>query len=125
LQSWNPRRPSANLERRLFRAARPDPARRPGQAIWPRLVPALGCLLLTLLVAAHHPGGPVRSGAFDPARCSLLAASSNQAWISYHLPVNLEHNVFVQFPPPTFEWTNQSPFPSTTGSFGLLKTNSL
>lgn len=93
--------------------------------LWPRLAPALGCLLLTIVVAANHSGRPVEQGASELARQYVLAASSNQTLISYQMPLTVARNVFAHFPRATFDWTNQSPFPSTTGSFSLLNTNSL
>lgn len=95
------------------------------QAFWPRLAPALGCLLLTIVVAANHSAGLIDQGPSELASHYVQPSNSNPALISYRMPVTLEHNVFARFPRATFEWTNQSPFPSTTGSFLLLKTNSL
>ena len=89
------------------------------------MAPALGCLLLTVLVTANHSGNPVNESATELARHYVQPASSNQTLISYQMPLTVERNVFSHFPKATFDWTNQSPFPSTTGSFLLLNTNSL
>lgn len=93
LQSWKPRRPSATLERQLFRRA----ARRPRPALvagW--LAPAAACLLL-LGSLLNPQSAATLTG--DPHSGGLLALiSSNQSYASY-LPGSFErtHNQLEAF----------------------------
>ena len=93
LQSWKPRRPSATLERRLFRRA----ARGPRPALvagW--LAPAAACLLL-LGSLLNPQSAATLTG--DPHSGGLLALiASNQSYASY-LPGSFErtHNQLEAF----------------------------
>lgn len=99
LRSWRPRRPSAVLERRLFR--RPTAAPRLGRvAGW--LAPAAACLLFAGLVLNPHATATFPST--EPVGGILAQAMSNQSYAAY-LPGSFQrvHNQLETFPEPTSE----------------------
>jgi hypothetical protein len=104
LRSWQPRRPSARLKRRLF-----------GLSIAPwvfgSLAPAAACALLTLSVWGSRSGLPV-----TPLP-GLMTSNWNQAAFSLDGFANKQnHWVCV-----TFDSTNRSGSGFNTGSFPPLK----
>jgi len=117
LRSWQPRRPSAALERRLF--ARVNPRLRLRIEItWAirLLAPAAACLLVAL--SALHQGGALNRESYssapmtDPAGSNALATLT----LNYHQPYN-------DFSALTFEWTKHSSSTSSIGSFSPGKAN--
>jgi hypothetical protein len=117
LRSWAPRRPSANIERRLF-AARPP---RAGSTAWPGwLSAAAACLLFALAATGRlddFKGGSqsVEQGPF------VAMILSNQSYAAF-LPGSFqpEHN---RFRADSFEWTNASSSTSSMGSLSPMKVN--
>jgi len=77
LRSWQPRRPSAGLKRRIF-AARPDTP--PATAFLGWLAPATACALLTLLVFNSGNGFPAGSSSHGTMAAMIL---SNQNYAAY------------------------------------------
>lgn len=116
LRSWTPRRPSRNIERRVF-APRPQPF------TLPRLVtifaPTAACLVLTFASLKEY-GQPLL-----PARgvqAEMIALSlSNQSFAPY-LPGNCQSAANRLA---TFEWTNGGYSQSSVRSFTPTKATDL
>jgi hypothetical protein len=105
LRSWQPRRPSPKIKRRLFPAARPGEAT--GISLrW--LVPAAACLLLALTIANQEPG--LTGGSVRPQPIMGLISSN----LSY---TNILPEGRNGVAPPSFEWTNLSGFTSSISPF--------
>jgi hypothetical protein len=99
LRSWQPRRPSAGLKRRIFSARAGTPA----TAVflgW--LAPATACALLTLLVYNSGNGLPVGSSNHGAIMAMVL---SNQNYAAYASdgPQNVQNRLSNV----TFDWTNR------------------
>jgi hypothetical protein len=99
LRSWQPRRPSAKLERRLFGA----PAR-----IWPKaawllgsLTPVAACVLLT--ISFFNPGNSAGSLRREPLAAMILSNQIYAAYASGNFR-DAQNNLSAV----TFEWTNQT-----------------
>lgn len=109
LRSWQPRRPSASLKRRIFRS--PAEASR---RLWVQslrcLAPAAACVLTAL--AALTQGGAVAGGA-SRHDLQIGRTGSNQL---ERLPLDYQqdHNRIARV---TFDWTNHSESTSSIGSF--------
>jgi len=105
LRSWQPRRPSAGLKRRIF-SARPGA---PTTAVflgW--LAPVTACALLTLLVfnpANSLPGSSAGRGAM------MGMVMSNQNYAAY--ASDGSQNVQNRLAGVTFDSTNRGSLPST------------
>jgi hypothetical protein len=99
LRSWQPRRPSARLRRRLFGFSF---APRTGWVIG-SLAPAAVCLLMTLGISNSHTiiSGPLNASTWSNADCVVDGFTDKQ-----------NHWACV-----TFDSTNRSGLGSTTGSF--------
>jgi len=114
LRSWTPRRPSAELERKLFR--RPSSPPRPaGMIFW--LGPATACLLFVCVLFSQHSAAN-----FSPVsrQDALVAvASSNQSYAAY-LPGSFQRAANRV---DTFEWTNPGRSTSVMGSLSPGRTN--
>jgi hypothetical protein len=115
LNSWEPRRPSARIKRRLF----PTPSARPkpGMAFnW--LAPATVCMLLALAVFKQENYISAASPRHDPAVAMML---SNQSFVAYLTggSKQIEHNIL----PATFELTNRSGSTSTIDFTPFTKPN--
>ena len=111
LRGWQPRRPSAGLKPRLFRAAADSPA---PSWNWPRLAPAMACLFF-LLMAAHFNG----VGLISQPRLAA-AMTTNQGgvfWGGESGQVSENQMAGV-----TFDWTNHGNFHSSIAF--ASKTNS-
>ena len=128
LSGWVPRRPALKLKRRLF-GATPTAGRESGWPLsWNRLIATAAFLLLAVVVWMEVYQVPINSSA---SRASSLLASlslSNQNLASYYSPHRHSHEnawSVVRSSVGTFEWTNAPRSASITGSFLLLKTNSL
>jgi hypothetical protein len=108
LRSWTPRRPSPNIEQRLF-APRPQPF------TLPRLVtifaPTAACLVLTLSGLKQY-GQPLLSSSHPQAEMIALSLS-NQSFAPY-LPGNCQSAANRVA---TFEWTNGGYSQSSVRSF--------
>ena len=105
LRSWQPRRPSARLKRRLFGFSFA-----PGAAwIIGSLAPAAACLLLTLGFFDAHQRDPT---AAYPAPMLVASNLSNTAFALDGFANKQNHWSSV-----TFDSTNRSGLGSTTGSF--------
>jgi len=99
LRSWQPRRPSAGLKRRVF-SARPGT---PAAAVflgW--LAPATACALLTLLVFNTGNALPAGSGSHGMTVAMIL---SNQNYAAYAPddPQSVQNRLATA----TFDWTNR------------------
>ena len=106
LPAWKPRPPGAALKQRIFTARRAEP-----QEKFHLLVPALACMVLSLLVLNS-------SGSFGPASLKhTLTADlvlSNQDYSAY--AAGGSQNPENHLASLTFEWTNQS---ASTTSMGF------
>ena len=114
LRSWQPRRPSNGLKRRIFAAPR-----RPYQVVmWSlrRLSPAAACLLVAL--AALKQGISFSSAGPRP---EFIAATTGSNLIAF-LPGNYQQEQNC-CSPVTFEWTNRSGSTSSISSFPRGKVN--
>jgi hypothetical protein len=124
LESWIPRRPSATLKHRLFRAsavtpATPSEARAPGIPLWLMAAPAACILLITMLLGE---GRHQKQGYLAISGGSNVLASLSSNLLTYcATDMRAQHqNVWTAV---TFEWTKGGNSPSTTGSFLSGKTN--
>ena len=98
LRSWQPRRPSAGLKRRIF-SAQPDTP--PVAAFLGWLAPVTACALLTLLVfnaGNGLPGIPAGRGAM------MAMVLSNENYAAY--AADGSQNVQNRLSKVTFDWTN-------------------
>jgi hypothetical protein len=99
LRSWQPRRPSARLERRIFAA----PHLAPRVVVWSLrcLAPAAACLLVA--VAVFHQGGSVPGGTVHGDSLAGAGWSNQIAYVPGHYQP--ARNAVS---PPTLEWTNRN-----------------
>ena len=74
LRSWQPRRPSAGLKRRLFGTPVSAVPKMAWLVGW--LVPATACVLLTFSVFTSGNGIPGRSSSHDPMVATMLSNRS-------------------------------------------------
>ena len=112
LRSWQPRRTSGRLERRLFGI---PPRFTPKMAWWlGSLVPATACLLLTL--AIFNPGNTGSSLRHDPMIAMILSNQNYAAYASDNFR-GTENRLSAV----TFDWTNHSGFTSSMAPFSPSK----
>ena len=105
LRSWQPRRPSAGLKRRIF-SARPDVPTNATFLGW--LAPVTACALLTLLV--FNPANSLPGS--SPARGAMMGmVMSNQNYAAY--ASDGSQNVQNRLASVTFDSTNRGSLPST------------
>lgn len=115
LRSWQPRRPSGRIKRRLF----PSASSREASGLSLRwLVPAAACLMLALTIASQQPGLSVHSARHE-AMMGLI--SSNLSYTNI-LPGG-EAPGRNQISPSSFEWTNLSGFTSSISPFSPGRMN--
>ena len=109
LRSWQPRRPSARLRRRLFAA----PARVMPQMAWflGWLAPATACALLTLAVFNSGNSLPSSSSRHEPM-VAMMLSNRYAAYVSSTFQPG-------QNDPPsiTVDWTNRSGSTSSLNPF--------
>ena len=114
LRSWTPRRPSAKLERTLFRhppaAPRPD-----GMAFW--LGPVTACLLFVCVILSQQSPASFSSASRHDAFVAVIL--SNQSYAAY-LPGSFQQSANRL---DTFEWTNGGRSTSFVGSLSPGRTN--
>lgn len=115
LRSWQPRRPSPKLKRKLFGAAGPDEA---GGLSLRWLAPAVACLFLALTIVNQEPGLSASATRRQPF---MGMVSSNLSYTNL-LPRDrpTEHN---RVSPASFEWTNRSGFSSSISPFSPGRMN--
>ena len=99
LRSWQPRRPSAGLKRRIF-SARPGTPATAAFLGW--LAPATACALLTLLV---FNSGNSLPGSSTSRRAMMAMVLSNQNFAAY--ASDGSQNVQNRLSSVTFDWTNR------------------
>ena len=107
LRSWQPRRPSAGLKRRIF-SARPDTPAAPAFLGW--LAPVTACALLTLLVfnsTGSLPGG----SAGQEALMGMVLSNQNYAAYASDGPQMVQNRLASI----TFDSTNRGSLPSSMG----------
>lgn len=103
-RSWHPRRPSARLKQRLFRAERA--ARAPARWLWATATatPALACLCVALMVQeANHAGLQPKPGL--PANLSM----DHLDFSAFDGTDDQENRLAAV----TFDWTNHAVFRSS------------
>src|SRR5208282_3650419 len=98
LRSWQPRRPSAGLKRRIL-SARPGTPATTAFLGW--LAPATACALLTLLVFNSSNGLPAAPSSHGTMMAMIL---SNQNYAAY--APDGSQNVQNRLSSVTFDWTN-------------------
>jgi hypothetical protein len=113
LHSWEPRRPSARLKRRIFS----NPFRRPAILTWSlRLAPAAACLLVTLSVW-HQSDSVPGDGLPAPLPSQMLG---NPQLVLAPADYHQGHNEVAAI---TFDWTNRTGSTSSISSFSPGKAN--
>ena len=116
LNSWQPRRPSAALERRLFAT----PVKLMPKMAWfvGWLVPATACALLTFSVFNSGNEIPSRSSGREPMVATML---SNQSFLipAPESPWKGQNELSSV----TFDWTNRSGSTSSIPSFPRNRMN--
>lgn len=112
LRSWQPRRPSAKLKRRLFAA----PASLMPKVAWllGSLAPAAACMLLTF--SACYPENPRNFFRREPLTAMILSNQNYAAYASDNFK-ETENRLFSV----TFDWTNHSGFTSSMAPFSPVK----
>jgi hypothetical protein len=98
LRSWQPRRPSAGLKRRVFSAQPGTPS---VATLLGWLAPVTACALLTLLVFNPGNGLPVGSGSHG-AMMAMVLSNQNYAAYASDGPQNVQNRLSSV----TFDWTN-------------------
>jgi hypothetical protein len=116
LRSWQPRRPSAGLKRRLFAS----PISRVPQMAWfvGWLVPATACVLLTFMMFNSGNAIPGRSFRHNPMVATML---SNQGFLMPAPENSCKGQNEVSSV--TFDWTNHSGSTSSMPSFPQNRMN--
>jgi hypothetical protein len=121
MRRWIPRRPSPALERRLFRVGPPDERRAARLSVWTWWAPALGCLMVALVVLNERAHSPLEAEDF-----SFHARLDHLSWSNQDLAAYVDSRQHSdQNAPPIFKWTSHGPSASSNGSFLLLETNGL
>lgn len=114
LRSWTPRRPSAKLERSLFR--RPSAApRQTGMIFW--LGPVTACLLFVCVVLSQQRSAPFSAVSRHDAIVAVIL--SNQSYAAF-LPGSFQRSANRL---DSFEWTNRGSSTSFMGSLPPGRTN--
>jgi hypothetical protein len=115
LRSWQPRRPSAGLKRRIF-AGQPGPQTAAVFLGW--LAPATACALFTLLVFNSGNGLPPGSGSH---RATMAMIMSNQNYAAYASdgPQNVQNRLSNV----TFDSTNRGISASSMRFTPFIKPN--
>ena len=114
MKSWEPRRPSAKIERRLF----PRAQGRTKLPAFQWLAPAGVCLLLALVAVRQENTHPALSGS-DAAIPMILSNPSAAGPLPGDGSLVQHNNV-----PVTFEWTNRGGLTSSVGFMSFrLSTN--
>jgi hypothetical protein len=103
LRSWQPRRPSATLKRRLFGLAG-DQELATARWLWSCLAPTMACALLALM-ALDREG----IGLKPPTPIALIISSQNNAAFATGGAETKENHLAAI----TFDWTNDSIFRSS------------
>ena len=116
LRSWQPRRPSAGLKRRLFATPVSLMPRMAWFVGW--LVPATACALLTFSVFTSGNSIPGRSSRPEPMVATML---SNQSFLvpAPEGPWKGQNELSSV----TFDWTNRSGSTSSMPSFPRNRMN--
>lgn len=117
LRSWEPRRPSAELERRIFRSRA---GRLPSLAEIVRwLAPVTACALLAITVASRQERVPSTASSRPPSMMAMIPSNQSPAAIlSDDLQFAASNCIAASncsFG--TFEWTNRSGSTSGASSF--------
>ncbi|MGH7950372.1 MAG: hypothetical protein ACREFE_00400 [Limisphaerales bacterium] len=116
MRSWQPRRPSAALKRRLFSApanAAPELTRFFG---W--LAPVAACALLTLSMLNSGNGISENLSNHEPMTAMILSNQNYAAYASENFRPRQNNLSSV-----TFDWTNHGGLPSSMASFSRGKMN--
>jgi hypothetical protein len=104
LRGWRPRRPSAGLKRRIFRAASA-----PATAWnWNHVAPAMACVLFALMMFHFNGGSSLRES--KPVLALVLGNGGGAAGFSDSALEPENHLAVV-----TFDWTNHTGFKSSMG----------
>ena len=114
LRSWQPRRPSAKIKRRLFPTAS---AREAASLSLRWLAPAAACLVLALTVASKDPG--LSAGPSREAMMGLISSNLNFTNILPKSDSPGRNRVL----PASFEWTNLSGITSSISPFSPARLN--
>ena len=115
LRSWQPRRPSPKLKRRLFHSDAP----RDNFGLSLRwIAPAAACLLLALTIVNQESGLSPRSSRHEP---TMGLISSNLSYTNI-LP-GARPSDRNRVLPASFEWTNLSGFTSSISPFSPGRMN--
>ena len=115
LNSWEPRRPSARIKRRLFPASS---ARIELVRVLNWLAPATACMLMVVAALKQETSFPGASTRHDPLVAMMLSNSSSVPYLTGGSS-QIEQNVL----PGTFELTNHSASTSTVGFTPFTKPN--
>jgi hypothetical protein len=115
LRSWQPRRPSAGLKRRIF-SAQPGTPETVAFLGW--LAPATACALLTLLVFNSSNALPSNSSSHGMTVAMILSNQNCAAYAS-----DGSQNVQNRLSGVTFDWTNRGASSSSMCFTPFTKTN--
>jgi hypothetical protein len=115
LRSWQPRRPSAGLKRRIF-FARPGTPTTAAFLGW--LAPVTACALLTLLVFNSGNGLPAGSSSHGTMVAMILSNQNYAAYVS-----DDSQNVQNRLSRVTLDWTNRGVSTSSIGFTPFTKPN--
>jgi hypothetical protein len=115
LRSWQPRRPSTGLKRRIFSA---NPGRSVAAWFMGSLAPVAACALLTLLVYSSGnslPGGSSGRGAM----MAMVLSNQNYAAYASDGPQNVQNRLCTV----TLDWTNRGASSSSVRFTPFTKPN--
>ena len=115
LRSWQPRRPSAGLKRRIFSTPPTAPT---AAAFLGWLAPVTACVLLTVLVFNSGNGLPVGPTGRET---TIAMVFSNQSYAAF--ASDGSQNVQNHLASVTFDWTNRGASGSSIGFTPFTKPN--
>jgi hypothetical protein len=116
LRSWQPRRPSARIKRRLF----PSASAREASGLSLRwLAPAAACLMLALTIASQQQPGLSANSARHEAIMGMISSNVNYTNILRENDGPGRNRVS----PASFEWTNLSGITSSISPFSPVRMN--
>jgi hypothetical protein len=115
LRSWQPRRPSPRLKRKLFGSASPGEA---AGISFRWLAPAVACLFLALTIVNQEPGLSASSVRHQPLMGMVSSDLSYTNLLPEDRPAGRNG-----VSPASFEWTNRSGFTSSISPFSPGRMN--
>lgn len=116
LRSWQPRRPSPRIKRKLFRSAKTEDSS--GFSLsW--LAPAAACLLLALTIVNQEPTLSAAAAHRYQPMLGVISSNLNYTGVIAGNRANARNGIS----PTSFEWTNLSGITSSISPFSPGRMN--